>query len=395
MPAPQPDERPRSLRFRAYELLEGGARTNLASRIIDLSLTVLIIVNVTAVALASVDSLYRRHETLFDNLELFSVTVFTIEYVMRLWAAPEHLALSRRGAGAARLRFALTPMMLIDLLAILPALTFYLVGGDLRIVRVFRVLRLLKLVRYSPAIATLWSVLHSERRALFAALVIMLCLLMLTSGLMYLIEREAQPEHFSSIPSAMWWSLATLSTVGYGDVVPITPLGKLFGGFVAILGVAMYGLPIAIVASGFANEFYRRDFVVSWGMVATIPLFSKLAPKTIEHLAKLLHARRVPAGYRLMRRGDPSDCFYVIIDGSVRVMMPDKTYSLGAGDYFGVVSLLYNIDRPATVETETECRLVMLSNLEFEQLIDLEPELGEELHQVAQTRAREGGLALT
>jgi voltage-gated potassium channel len=389
------NEKGSGLRFKVYELLEGGRRNSLWPKTIDLVLTILIISNVAAIALATVDEIFLRHETFFFRLEIFSVTVFTIEYLLRVWVAPEHLLFRSQGPWTARGKFMLTPLMLIDLLAIAPALTFYLIGGDLRIVRVFRVLRLLKLVRYSPAIVALWRVLYSERRALAATLVIMMCLLVLTAGVMYLIEREAQPEAFGSIPSAMWWSLATLSTVGYGDVVPITVFGKLVGGFVALLGIAMYGLPIAIVASGFTNEFYRRDFIITWGMVAEIPVFFNLSPKTIDHAAKSFHARRVPAGYRIMERGEMADAFYVIVEGKVKMTFPDKTLELETGEYFGVISMLYGIERPAHADAVTDCRLMMLSKMEFEHLMTVEPDLYQELHKEAVRRASEGGVNLT
>ncbi len=383
------------LRFIVYELLEGGHRHKFLPRLIDLFLTALIISNVFAVAMATVDNFFLKYQTFFYWFEIISLMIFCVEYALRIWIAPEHLPLRQIGPWRARGTFALTPLMIIDLLAIAPALTFYLIGGDVRIVRIFRILRLLKLLRYSPAMVTLWRVLYSERRALAAAMIIMMCLLVLTAGVMYMIEREAQPENFSSIPSAMWWSLATLSTVGYGDVVPITVLGKIVGGFVAIMGIAMYGLPIAIVASGFANEFSRRDFIVTWGMVAQVPLFFKLSPKTIDHIAKSLHARRVPAGYRIMHRGEAADAFYIIVDGSVRMTFPDQTYDLEVGSYFGVISMLYNIERPAYADAITDCRLMTLSKSEFEHLMAVEPELYDELHKEAARRAKEGGINLT
>ncbi len=375
--------------------MEGGHRRQLWPRMVDVSLTLLIIANVAAVALGSIQSFYARWSVELRVFELMSVAVFVVEYGLRLWVAPEHLPLRQHGNAKARFRFACTPLMLVDLLAFLPSLVFYVFGGDMRIIRVLRILRLLKLVRYSPAIVTLWHVLYSERRALIAALVIMLCLLTLTAGVMYYLERDAQPEAFASIPAAMWWSLATLSTVGYGDIVPVTPLGKVFGGLVALLGIGMYGLPIAIVASGFTNEFYRRDFIITWGMVAEVPLFAKLSPSTIESVAKSLRARRVPKGFQIMQRGDLPDAFYVIIDGTVEVHMPDNTYELGPGDYFGVISMLYNIERPATATAQSDCRLMMLSKFQLDHLMTVEPELNEELHLVARNRARDGGVNLT
>ena len=253
----------------------------------------------------------------------------------------------------------------------------------------------LKLARYSPAIVTLAHVLYAERRALGASMVIMFGLLMLSSSMIYYLERVEQPDNFGSIPASMWWAMATLTTVGYGDVVPHTALGKIFGGLVTILGIAMYGLPIAIIASGFTNEFYRRDFIITWGMIANVPLFSRLPPHTIEHVTKAVRAREVPAGYEIMRRGDEADAMYIIITGQVRVELPDTQYLLGEGDYFGILSLMYNIDRPATVDARSECQLMMLMKNGFDHLIETQPELMAEMKAIADQRMEEGGVQLT
>ena len=380
---------------RLYELLEGGARTGRGPRIMDIFLTILILANVAAVAAETIPWLYQRHHGAFVLFEAVSVLIFAIEYGLRLWVCNEHLALRRTNPWRARLNFALTPYMVIDLLAILPTVLLVLFGFDFRFIRIFRLLRLLKLARYSPAIVTLAHVLYVERRALGASMVIMFGLLMLSSAMIYYLERVEQPDNFGSIPASMWWAMATLTTVGYGDVVPHTALGKVFGGLVTILGIAMYGLPIAIIASGFTNEFYRRDFVVTWGMVANVPLFANLVPDTIENVTKAVRAREVPAGYEIMRRGEEADAMYIILSGQVRVELPDTHYMLGEGDYFGVLSLLYNIDRPATVDARTKCQLMMLMKNDFDHLIETEPDVMEEMKAIADQRIEEGGVQLT
>ena len=380
---------------RLYLLLEGGARTSRGVRIMDGFLTVLIVANVAAVAAETMPWLYERYGDAFIVFETVSVLIFAIEYLLRLWVCTEHLPLRHMSSWRARLNFARTPYMVIDLLAILPTVLLVLFGFDFRAIRIFRLLRLLKLARYSPAIVTLAHVLYAERRALGASMVIMFGLLMLSSSMIYYLERVEQPDNFGSIPASMWWAMATLTTVGYGDVVPHTALGKIFGGLVTILGIAMYGLPIAIIASGFTNEFYRRDFIITWGMIANVPLFSRLPPHTIEHVTKAVRAREVPAGYEIMRRGDEADAMYIIITGQVRVELPDTQYLLGEGDYFGILSLMYNIDRPATVDARSECQLMMLMKNGFDHLIETQPELMAEMKAIADQRMEEGGVQLT
>ena len=162
---------------------------------------------------------------------------------------------------------------------------------DLRVLRVLRLFRLLKLVRYSPALQTLGRVLADEYRALLGALLVILVLLLFASTAMYFLERGAQPDKFGSIPAAAWWALATLTTVGYGDIVPVTPLGKLLGGVVMLLGVGMIALPVAIIATGFSQESSRHQFVVTWSMVARVPLFATMDESEIAEITKLLYTR--------------------------------------------------------------------------------------------------------
>lgn len=185
---------------------------------------------------------------------LFSVFVFSLEYVLRVWSAVDIPMLSRLPPWRARLRFALRPIKLIDLMAVLPWYLQWFIPVDLRFLRVLRLLRLLKLARYSPALQTLGRVLADEYRALLGALLVMLVLLLFASTAIYFLDREAQPDKFGSVPASAWWALTTLTTVGYGDAVPVTPWGRVFGGVVMLLGVGMFALPIAIIATGFTLD---------------------------------------------------------------------------------------------------------------------------------------------
>ena len=379
-----------TIKQRLYDLLEGGTRAKFSHRVVDFLLGLLIVGNVLAVALESLPHVGAAHATVFLLFEIVSLTVFTAEYMVRLWVCTEHPPLKRLKAGEARRRFALSPFMIIDLLAILPSLVVSLIGLDLRFLRIFRLLRLLKLARYSPTIITLGRVLYGERRALGAVVIIMFGLLMLSASIMTIIEAEAQPEAFGSIPAAMWWALATLSTVGYGDVVPITALGRIFGGVVTLLGVAMYALPIAIIASGFTNESRRRDFVITWGMVARVPLFAKLDPVSLSKIGGLLRSKSVPSGYEIAHRGQPADSMYFIVSGEVVIDIDDHRITLEEGDFFGEIALLHDTHRRAHAFALTECRLMQLMKSDFHGLMETEPHLRAEIAAVAAERLRHG-----
>ncbi len=376
-----------SFKRRLFQVLEAGHPGDRLSLVVDWLLILLILANVAAVITETVEPLALRNAGAFWGFEVFSVGVFTLEYIARLWVATEHHSLARYGPLVGRLRYACGPFAIIDLMAILPFYLALLIPGfDLRLLRVLRLLRLFKLARYSPALATLWRVLADERRALAAALIIMLFLLTASATAIYHVERSVQPEAFGSIPAAMWWAVATLTTVGYGDVTPVTDLGRMIGGMVMIFGLAMFALPIAIIASGFASEIHRRDFVVTWGMVARVPLFARLDALSVSRITSLLHARVVAPGMEIVRRGEPAKAMYFIAVGEVEVDLPQGAQRLRDGEFFGEMALLRHSERLATVRAITRCRLLVLNAGDFHQLVAADGDLREAISRVAEER---------
>jgi len=190
---------------------------------------------------------------------VFSIAIFTIEYLLRLWTCTINNRF--RDPLMGRIRFALTPLALVDLMAILPFYLPMLIPFDLRFiraVRLFRLFRLFKIGRYSRSLRTIGNVLKSKKEDLFITVFTVFILLVVASSLMYFVENEAQPEAFSSIPTAMWWGVITLTTVGYGDIYPVTMAGKILGSIISILGIGIFALPTGILASGFAEEIQKR-----------------------------------------------------------------------------------------------------------------------------------------
>lgn len=245
----------RELRKAIYRKLDPDEKSDWMSRSLDMFLIVLIAVNVVAVVLETVDSIQTEYGTLFWVIEVISVAVFSVEYVLRVWASVEDDRFKYQKRP--RLSYMLSPMALVDLLAIAPFFLGFFVTMDLRFLRVLRLLRILKLTRYSSAMSMLLDVFREEANAFFAAFFILSVLLVLASSGAYLAEHEAQPEKFGSIPEAMWWAMVTLTTLGYGDVVPITVLGRVFGSLVAVVGIGMAALPAGILASGMADRLHR------------------------------------------------------------------------------------------------------------------------------------------
>ncbi len=241
-------------RLRLYTLLEEP--DSIAGRLLNVLIGILIVLNVTAVVLESVESINAQYAGWFQAFEVLSVIVFSIEYAGRVWASAEN---SRYGPGwRGRLRYMSTPMAVIDLIAIAPFYLGFLIDADTRILRALRLLRVFKLSRHSTAMDMLLTVIRNEAATVASSMFVMLIIIVLAASGIYLIEREAQPDAFQSIPQAMWWAAVTLTTVGYGDVVPVTVLGKVFGLFITIAGVGMVALPAGILASGFSAELHKR-----------------------------------------------------------------------------------------------------------------------------------------
>jgi voltage-gated potassium channel len=263
------------LRQRVYEILEVAASGDRASRVFDISIMALIALNVIALVLETVESVDARIGPFLDVFEIVSVLIFSAEYVLRIWSCTVDRKYGAPVRG--RLRFARTPMAMIDLLAVLP---FYLpfLGVDLRLirsVRLFRLFRVAKLGRYSQALRTFGRVFANKKEELAVTLFVLFLLLLFASSAMYFAEHQDQPEVFSSIPAAMWWGVATLTTVGYGDVCPVTPIGKVIAAIIAIIGIGTFALPTGILGAGFVEEVQKR----------------KKQPQTCPHCGKELDAQ--------------------------------------------------------------------------------------------------------
>ena len=247
------------IKQRIFETLEKGIGDDKLSHRFDIFIMALIVINVTLVILETVEYIYVKYQNWFDIIEIISTIIFTIEYLGRIWTCT--LIEKYKHPLWGRIRYLFSRAALIDLFAILPfyiPLLFDMDGRFIRILRLFRMIRLFKIGRYSKAFNLITEVVIKRKEELVISLTFLLVMLIFASGLMYYIEHEAQPEAFSSIPETMWWGVATLTTVGYGDVYPITSLGRLLGAIIAILGVGLFALPAGIIAAGFESELSQR-----------------------------------------------------------------------------------------------------------------------------------------
>ena len=378
-------------RRRCYELLEQGTVGDTGSGIVGRLIVLLVVVSLVAVALETVPEQAARYGAIFRAIEAVALVVFTLEYVLRLWVAVEHPLYRHLPRPRARLRYAAGAQGIIDLIAVLPFWLAFLLPGELRVLLVLRVLRFLKLGRYSPAMRSLLDALYAERRALVGCFVILLGSALVVGALMHLIEGAAQPSKFGTIPDAMWWAIVTLGTIGYGDVVPITTAGRMLATLTIFLGLIMVALPVGIVATAFANDIHRREFVVTWAMVARVPLFTGLNANQIAAIMRLLQSQRIEAGTIIARRGEPAHSMYFVAAGEVEIDLPDRRIRLGTGHFFGEIAVLHKAHRSANVTATMRTSLLVLDARDVHVLMDHEPEIAERIRELARERLESGG----
>jgi voltage-gated potassium channel len=380
----------RRWRREVHDILEVGGAAHPVSNFVNGFIVALILLNAVVFAAETVDDLGERYRSAFERFNNLTVLIFTVEYVLRIWSAVDIPLFSRMPPWKARLHFAARPLMIIDLLAILPWYLGELVPINLVFLRVLRLFRLLKLVRYSPALQTMGRVIRQEWRALVGALLVMLVLLLFASSVIYFVEREIQPAAFGSIPAAAWWAIATLTTVGYGDVVPATPLGKIIGGIVMVVGVGMFALPIAILATGFSQESAKREFLATWSMVARMPLFAGMDASEVADITKLLQTRSYAPGTSIVRAGDAGGAMYLIASGEAKANLPQgKTVALKEGDFFGEMALLEDRRHKHGVSATSHCRVYILDRDALGRLSNKHPEIMQRIRKVAREREKQ------
>ena len=375
-------------RRRLHLWIDHGAGDDAVARWIHHGLVLLICVNVVAIVLESIPDLSRRFGPAFQMLEAASLVIFTLEYAVRLWVAPEHARYRSMTPARARLTYAMSVPAIIDLLATLPLAFAFFGLGELKVLLLLRLLRFFKLGRYSPGMASLAAALSAERKALFACFVVLMGVMLMAASVMHLVEHEAQPEKFGTIPDAMWWAIITLTTVGYGDVFPITAPGKAVASVTAVLGLVMLALPVGIVATAFAQEIHRREFVVTWSMIASVPLFGQLDAVEIAEVMQFLRARTVRNGAVVAHEGDPLQAFYFVASGEVEIALPQGRTRLDEGHFFGALML-----DDVAITSHSPCvsaaiatapsKLLVLDQIDFRALTARSPKLAAHIRALA------------
>jgi voltage-gated potassium channel len=338
---------------------------------------VLIVVGIAAVAALTTPALPKAVEPWVKGLLWTCLSFFAAEFVLKL-----RLPRSRS------LLFLTSTEGIVDVLAVVPVPLAIASGMPSAAAWLLASLWILKLTRFVPGFALVGRVIALEARPLGSVLVIFLIILVFASVALFLLEREAQPAHFGSLPLSFWWAVTTLTTTGYGDSVPVTFIGRLIAGLVMICGLGIFGMWAGILATGFASEHRRRDFVRNWQFVSRVPLFRNLEPKATIEIARMLRLIHLAERSVVVKRGQPGDCMYFIAEGEVEVRVEPEPIRLGAGEFFGEIALLEGSLRTATVITTRPSTLLLLEVSDFRAFTAVHPEISNLIEHEAMKRMR-------
>ena len=341
---------------------------------------VAVAIGVTMMVLLTVDPAYEAAHHWVDAVLWACLAFFVFEWVVRL----RHAVLAQRGW-----TYALSGRGLVDAAAAAAIPLALMFGTNPKSAWLLGIFWMLKVVPGIPGLRQLRRVLVQESGPLLSVLVIFLMVLFLAAVSVYFLERDVQPATFGSVPAALWWAIATLTTVGYGDVVPITPLGRVVAAVVMICGLGVFGLWTGILATGFAAETRRDNFLKTWESVSKVPFFAALGPAAIADVTHMLRTMDLPARTMIIRKGQTGDCMYFIAAGEVEVDLPGKKVALGDGAFFGEMALLGNNLRSANITTTRLSKLLVLDLVDFRLLMARHPDLAETIDAEARRRALE------
>ena len=341
---------------------------------------VAVVAAVLTLVLSTINPAYEAAHHWVDAVLWACLTYFVFEWLVRL----RHMA--RQGRF---LLYAFSSSGLVDAIGALAVPVALMSGVDPKTAWLLSVLWVLKVVPGIPGLRQLRRVLVLESGPLLSVLVIFLMVVFLASVAEYFLERDVQPQTFGSIPSALWWAVVTLTTTGYGDVVPVTPLGRMVAALVMISGLGVFGLWTGILATGFAAETRRDNFLKTWESVSKVPFFAALGPAAIADVTQMLRTIDLPARTVIIKKGQRGDCMYFIASGEVEVDLPGKKVQLSEGAFFGEMALLGNNVRGANVMTTRVSRLLVLDLVDFRVLMARHPDLAETIDAEARRRTLE------
>lgn len=335
---------------------------------------ILCILGSAAVAIIdTVPNIWGDYRSWVNRAEFGALIIMAVDYGLRIHDATKGTSIDEPGWASLR-RYLFSPYGIFDFLAVVPFLLGEIFGLPADGNTILGILRFLKLARYSPALETLAVVVLTEIKPLTSALFIVVLLAISAATMLYFAERSVNP-NFATVPDALWWAIVTLTTVGYGDVIPITHIGKMLNAGVAVMGLCMFALPASILATGFSEEMRRLDFMATWRLVAKVPLFSRLHAGQIAEVASLLRPQRAVKGEAIVREGELGDSMYFIVNGVVEGQSHGHPFVLRAGDFFGEIAMVQRLPRTATVRAQARTQMLVLEARDFQRFVTHYPEL--------------------
>jgi len=341
---------------------------------------VAVVIGILMVVLLTVDPAYQAAHRWIDGILWGCLAFFGFEWVVRI----------RYAAASGRARAYLkSGRGLVDAACALAVPLALILGVDARTAWLWAVVWIVKVFPGIPGLRQLRRVLVQESGPLLSVLVLFLMVLFLGSVAVYVVERDVQPETFGNLPAALWWAVVTLTTTGYGDAVPITPVGRLVASMVMICGLGVFGLWTGILATGFAAATRRDNFLKTWESVSKVPFFATLGPSAIADVTHMLRTMDLPSRTMIIRKGQRGDCMYFIASGEVEVDLPGKKVRLGEGAFFGEMALLGNTVRSANITTTRVSKLLVLDLVDFRLLMARHPDLAQTIDAEAKRRALE------
>jgi voltage-gated potassium channel len=341
---------------------------------------VAVLIGILMVVLTTVDPAYEAGQQWILATLWSCLAFFAFEWLVRI----RYTVMAGRGVG-----YLLSFHGLVDTASVIAVPLARLLGADPRMAWLLAVIWIVKVFPGVPGLRQLRRVLAQESGPLLSVLVLFLMVLFLGSVAEYFLEHDVQPATFGNVPAALWWAVVTLTTTGYGDVVPITPVGRMVAGIVMICGLGVFGLFTGILATGFAAETRRDNFLKTWETVSKVPFFATLGPSAIADVTHMLRTMDLPSRTMIIRKGQQGDCMYFIASGAVEVNLPGKKVQLGEGSFFGEMALLGNNLRGADVTTTRVSKLLVLDLVDFRLLMARHPDLAETIDTEAQRRALE------
>jgi voltage-gated potassium channel len=346
----------------------------------------LVIVGIASVVLSTVPQIAEGNGLVLEVVFRLALAFFLVVYVLRLFAMPAAPWAHPRHPWRDRLQWAFSFAGIVDLLSSWLILVAALVGVEPSSARLAAILWLFKFVPYSEGLALLGRVLENTRSTLLSVLLCFFIVLLCAGTLAYVLERDLQPATFGSIPAALWWTVVTLTTTGYGDTVPITLGGRFLAGVVMISGISVFALLAGMLANGFAEEVRRRDLMRTWDLVTRVPFFNGVGADVVAEVARLLRPRDVQPGTVIMRRGEPGDCMYFVVSGEIEIRLRPTPLRFGPGAFFGEIALVTGEPRTATAVAVKSSVLLSLHVTDFRHLTARRPELTAAIEEEAARR---------